>query len=493
MRIKNVVIKNGKNKMAINEEEEFEFRVRLEREQAGLPWPPEQAITTKKFSSEYNVPPFIQKIAQKITTPIRGFRGIGVGTQRLLQGISPNFMIPGGTPSIYDVGKMARNAPIALQRAAIATEPGYQAIPGERIGATLGEAAGYAGLTAPLAAIAPANIPIQSAIGATTGGALSAIGDISEEGKFYPGRTITNAAIGGLLPILASKNVKNVAAKTAGALGRIQSGVEQRFGERLYKSPGAFYSPSEKAAGEKLGAFRAGKGLKKIVQTAKEIVSPEAAEARKYIVDIEKQYALSKLGRAEPPTPSQLLKAKQSINKIIEVTPFKQRETRADLFELKNSISDVLEKSVPGEKSASAKYAMSALGAKFRKLLPVTKSGDISLTRTIGLPIMEPGTLKDLGILGAAPLVAAQSPFLAGAAISTAGGIHKGIESVIKSPVGRQVTQSLLQQVTKTLSTDKAKEYYREIRKENPDWSDKEIKNEIRKRSNKDGYTITKR
>lgn len=440
-----------------------------------------------KKESGYKVPEIVKKTAQTLMTPVRGFRGIGVGTQKLLKNIPLRNIVPGGAMTPTDVMNAIKNVPEALQRSAEATKPGFVPLPGEQTGAALGEMAGFGGLTAPLAAINPATTLGKTVYGALTAGGLSTAQDISEEGKISPLKTGINTAIGGGIPLVTSPTAKKLAGKLAGQFGKIQSGVPAASGERLFNDPGALFSPSEQKAAEKLVAFRERAGLKKVPETVKEIVSPEAGEARKYVQDISKQYALNKLGRAEPVTGSQLLKTKQSLNKIIEVTPLPQKETRAGLFELKNKVEQVLEKAAPGEKGESLEYARSALASKFRKLFPVTAKGDISLTRTVGVPAMQGGLLKDAGILAAAPLVVAQSPMLGGATIATAGGINKVIGDIAKNPIAKQVVSSGIQQVLRELSPSKAKEYLKKALKD--------TKGDVEKariladeRARKDGY-----
>lgn len=422
-----------------------------------------KSIPAQKKESGYKVPEIVKKTAQALMTPVRGFRAMGVGTQKLLNNIPLLDILPGGGMSPSDVANVIKNAPDALQRSAEATKPGFIPLPGERTGAAIGEAAGFGGLTAPLAAINPATTLGKSAYGAITAGGLGTVQDISEEGKISPLKTGINTAIGGGLPILTSPGAKKLAAKVAGAIGKIQSGVPSAFGERLYKDPGAFLSPSEQKAAAKLVAFREGAGLKKVPETVKEIVSPEAGEARAFVNEIDNKFKLSMEGKGPDVTSSEWLKAKQSLNKIIETTPIKQKETRRGLFELKNNIEKILEKEVPGEKGQSLEYARSALASKFRKALPVTAQGDISLTRTLFLPTIQNSFPAGIGAVASGAL---QSPALGGAAISTAGAAHKLVTDVANNPIAQQVVKSGIQQVLRELSPSKAKEYLKKALKD---------------------------
>lgn len=460
----------GWQTVTLTQEQKFKFRLRLEQEQAQQQKVPQQ-------SGGYELPASVQKAAQVLTTPIRGIRALGVGTQRAMEGVNPlPFLIPGAPGFMNSTNALINNMPNALERASAATQPGYKAIPGEKIGSFLGETAGTAGLTAPLAAGSGLTTLAKAGIGALNAGGLNAIQDASEEGRFNPVKTAVNATMGGLIPIAVSPEVKSFSGKVAGALGKIQSGVPSKVGERLFNDPGAFLAPSEKAAAQKLVAFREGAGLKKVPETIKEIVSPEAGEARKYVSKIAEQYQLSKLGRAEPVTGSQLLKAKQSLDDIIEVTPVKQVQARAKLFELKNKITEVLEKAAPGDKGAALEYSRSALASKFRKLLPVTAQGDISLSRTLGLPAVQDSLPGALGAMAAGAL---QSPALGGLAISSAGGLQKAASTVANNPIARQAIQSVIQQVGRALSEPKIKEYLKKA---------KNNKDKARSLAIKDGY-----
>lgn len=428
--------------------------------------------------SGYSIPPLIQKAAQMLTTPIRGFRAMGVGAQRAMQDVSPRAMLPLiGSMTPTDVASIVKNAPMALDRASAAVKPGFLPQVGERTGSMVGEAAGTAGLMAPIAAIAPGSLAIQSGVGAATTGGLSATMDASEEGRFFPKRTAVNAAVGGLLPILASEGLNNAAAKTAGAIGKIQSGVPSKFGERLYKDPGAFLSSTEKTAGQKLGIFRTEKGLSPIPRTTEEIVDSEASVARRVVKEIDER--LEK-GIA---TAKDLLKGKQSVDDIIEATPIKQTQKRAGLFELKNKFTDALENVISGDKAASKEFSRSMLAGKFRKALPVTAQGDISLTRTLFLPSFQDSLP---GAVGSVVAGAAQSPLLGGSAISAAGGAHKVVQAALKNPV---IKPAMLSAVRQLISQSEIKKLIKQFKKANPSLSDDEVRDLARKQADRENKT----
>lgn len=211
--------------------------------------------------------------------------------------------------------------------------------------------------------------------------------------------------------------------KFMGNMGRVISGVNERAGERLFQDPGAFLSPSVAKAGEELGAVRKNLGIDTRRFSADNTLDPESSAARKFVKD-----ALERMQTGPGKVPlSDLVKGSQSMDDIIEATPMRQRSKRAELFDLKNLFTDELEQVVPEERAAARKFSRSALADNFRKLLPVTKGGDVSVTRTLGLGLMEGG-----GQVGAAiPAVLAQSPALTGAGIATAGAANKALQNPI--------------------------------------------------------------
>lgn len=288
-------------------------------------------------------------------------------------------------------------------------------------------------------------------------------------------------------------------AKGAGALGRVLSGVKQSSGERLFKDPGAFYTKTVGKAGEELGAVRQKMGIN-TTRTPEEIYSPELGVSRKLAKEnveliqksenlkpledalskarredaFAKSYLESALSKAKANkkatlpireqlqklrptansveeeigrisksvTPSIMVKTLQAIDDIIEATPIKQRAVRSAMFNDKAKIVEKLSKIAGPERVASQQFARSALAGDFRKFFPVTKTGDISLMRTLGLPAMEGG---GVGVGAALPTTLAQSPFLSGLAISTAGAGYKALKGLMKVPSTRRaVVQALI-------------------------------------------------
>lgn len=136
-------------------------------------------------SASINVPEPYKTAAQVITMPGRGTRALGVGIERAL-------------PSLRHGQRMGLS--YALERATAATKPGYEAIPGEKLGAFAG------GLVDPINIAANALLPGGTFLKAMASGALAGAGsnllDQASTGKINLGEAgITGglgAAIGGL-------------------------------------------------------------------------------------------------------------------------------------------------------------------------------------------------------------------------------------------------------------------------------------------------------
>lgn len=201
--------------------------------------------------------------------------------------------------------------------------------------------------------------------------------------------------------------------KFIGNLGRVASGVKSEIGTRLFNDPGALFTPSTEISGQKLGAIRNEMGMVS-KPGIDEIVDSEASTARKTIKEV---YEKMKAGTAKA---LDLLKGAQASDDVIQATPMKQANKRRMLFEQKREFTDALKNVAPEERAAAADYARSALGSEFRKFFPVTKSGDVSILRTLGLGAMEGG-----GKLMAAIPSLLQSPALTGLGISSAGEFYK--------------------------------------------------------------------
>lgn len=237
--------------------------------------------------------------------------------------------------------------------------------------------------------------------------------------------------VGGPLAAKAvGPGVERLLAKGAGVLGKVQSGVERLAGERLFKDPGALVEGASKGRiGKALGAFRKEQGLD-YQPTVDEIIDTEGASAYKFARKI-----LKRMESGKDVAKNELLRAKQSISDLIEKTPFQQENRRRLLIGLKNKVSEKLGELVPREAEMSGRYARASLGDEFMKVLPVTKSGDVSSSRIL---------FSSLAGAKAPLAVMAQSPMLAGAEIATAGAAFKAAKSILENPSMRRAIMILL-------------------------------------------------
>lgn len=211
--------------------------------------------------------------------------------------------------------------------------------------------------------------------------------------------------------VAGSPTIAKAVGKGAAKFSEVASGVRKESGERLFNDPLAMFTQSTESAGKKLGDVRKAEGLV-YKKTINEITDPIGSVAAKNVNDTFE--ILDSGGKVSGP---ELLRTKQSINALIEKTPMKEQVRRADLFELKNRIDEHLSELSGAEAKASKAYARSALGEKFKKILPVNKGGDTSVARTLFLPFLGNGGEAAAMI----PALVGQSPVLYGTGISALG------------------------------------------------------------------------
>lgn len=237
--------------------------------------------------------------------------------------------------------------------------------------------------------------------------------------------------LGGVL--LKTKTVQKFLGDFVGRLGRIQSGVKKELGERLFQDPGAFFTKTLKNAGDELGAVRKEFGMV-IEKSVDDLIDPEISVSRKLVKD-----NLTKLNNGEALPAKDLLETTQGLDDIIEATHPRMRSKRAGLFGLKRFVQEQLGQIAGPERAAAKQYARSALASEFRQALPVTKSGDVSMMRTLGFPLLN----SDIGLIGGMAAGAAQSPFIGGLGISAAGGLNKLLQKRAAQTVGSQAIGGL--------------------------------------------------
>lgn len=145
----------------------------------------------------------LTKVAQAITTPVRGFRGMGVAAQRALgeSGMADVASIPFNPTATSRISQsIFKNAGKALERGAEAVKPGFVPEKGERLGAALGETAAVVGLTAGLPM--GGTLLRQMLMGGSVAGGQNALMQQAETGKIRKDYVAYNALFGGALPVV---------------------------------------------------------------------------------------------------------------------------------------------------------------------------------------------------------------------------------------------------------------------------------------------------
>jgi hypothetical protein len=190
---------------------EFDARPGLTKDEIQL------AVNQNHPEGSFNVPPALQGAADIVTMPGRGMRGIGVGLEQMLlgKGIQP-----------------------ALQRASAATQPGYQAQPGEKLGSFAG------GMLDPLNLAANAVLPGGTLLKSIGGGAMAAAGnsalDQAAQGHVNPGEVGIDAALGGVTggTVHGIANGASGFLKKAPTIFKRTSGIPERGTEIFKANPG---------------------------------------------------------------------------------------------------------------------------------------------------------------------------------------------------------------------------------------------------------------
>ena len=198
------------------------------------------------------------------------------------------------------------------------------------------------------------------------------------------------------------------------------------------------------------GPFPVKSSIKETVQSA---ITPEAASGNKYLLDL-----AERLDGGELVTAKQALKAKQSLDDVIDTVPIWQTKRRAKLFDLKSTFDDVLTSQSGELKKASNAYRAAILKDNMTKFLPVNKHGEYSR-----LAPMLAGLASSLGggagghyggakegVLGALTPIAgmvALSPGMLGGAAAGIGGTARGLNAIANNPAARQVLLQLYQKL----------------------------------------------
>lgn len=359
----------------------------------------------------------------------------------------------GGSPPIGYVAKQVLNMmPIAHPvRNTIAALPAVGGALGGPIGAATGEFAREAANTV----VDPSQVP-QTALGrfASTVGA-----GVAQEPKILnaiPGVPQVSEMMGNL----ASKAEKGIA-KTAQVLSGGKAGD---FLETVKKGFSTYAAKSKEDAGAAMGRVIDKLPGKSATPTMAEhiagAITPESSAGNKFLVDIGKRIDDGELINAR-----QALKAKQSLDDVIDTVPIWQTKRRAKLFDLKNTFDDVLSNQSGALKKASNDYRGAVLKDNMTKFLPVNKHGDYSRIAPMMASVASAagvgaGTHKagvEGGIFGALTPIAAMialSPGSLGAGAATAGAAKQAINAIGQNPLARQALLQILQKLQQGKSED---------------------------------------
>lgn len=252
---------------------------------------------------------------------------------------------------------------------------------------------------------------------------------------FSPEGMAFQATGGKAMEAVVGPRVEKALARAMGHLNRIQSGTRRQAGERLFRDPLALLKGLfAERAGKRLGAVREAAGMVE-KPTVSEIVDTTGESSRKIAEQV-----LTALEEGQQVGAAQLLKAKQALGNLLEATPFPQKNRRRLLSEAQQRVSDMLGQLSGEEAEASAEFARSALGREFLRLFPVTKSGDVSLTRTLFLPTLGDGS----GFLASLPVALAQSPLLGGGLTAGAGISFKAARALLQNPAVQRTLLAII-------------------------------------------------
>lgn len=289
--------------------------------------------------------------------------------------------------------------------------------------------------------------------------------------KTIPGQLASIAATGVmqepkiLNEIPGVKNVSemagNLVSKVGGGMARaaqaFSGGKSGEFIEAAKKGYATYGAPSKTEAGAAMGRIIDKLPGKSVAPTMAEhiasAITPESSAGNKFLVDIGKR-----IDDGELITARQALKAKQSLDDVIDTVPIWQTKRRANLFELKKTFDDVLSNQSGELKQASNDYRAAVLKDNLTKFLPVNKHGEYSrlapmltsLASTVGVGVGSHKGGTEGSILGGlAPLAAmvALSPGSLGAGATSIGVAKQAINAIGSNPAARQVLLQVLQKI----------------------------------------------
>lgn len=222
-------------------------------------------------------------------------------------------------------------------------------------------------------------------------------------------------------------------------------------GAKTYKAPSM--AEAQSTFGNALAGLPGESIAPTMAETMKSAITPEASAGTQHLMDLAKRIDTGELIDAR-----QALKAKQSLDDVIDTVPIWQTKRRGTLFAIKKTFDDVLSSQSGEMKTASNTYRAAILKDNMTKFLPVNKHGEYSrlapmltgLASTLGGTVGAAEGGKKGGILGGlAPLAAmvALSPGTLGLGAAGIGGASRAFNAIGQNPVARQALFQVLQRI----------------------------------------------
>lgn len=341
--------------------------------------------------------------------------------------------------------KFMETDPATMQRVGGPVLP----IAGGMAGGPLGAMAGEAARQFTGTAFAPETVP-KTALGRAASMASAGVMQEPKILEAIPGVPQVSEMVGDL----ASKAASKIGGGAAKAMQAFSGGRAGDFIETAKKGFSTYAGPSKEEAGQMMGKALEKLPGESVAPTMAEhiasAITPESSAGNKFLVDIGKRIDNGELIDAR-----QALKAKQSLDDVIDTVPVWQMKRRAKLFDLKRTFDDVLSSQSGELKDASNAYRAGVLRDNMTKFLPVNKHGEYSrlapmlttLASSVGgaAGVHEGGAKGGmLGSLGPAAAMVALSPGVLGAGAASVGAAKQAINAIGQNPAARQALLQVL-------------------------------------------------
>lgn len=394
----------------MNEEEEFEFRLRLEKERSmqAMMEQPEQAQSFPNALKES-----FKQVAAPIRTAAEKLQPKNLtGLLPVAGGMAGTAVMPGaGTAAGAGLGSIAQKMANMVYGTSPQVEP----------------TTSVAGIPlAPKEAINPMlNAALAGAPETQEGQAAAKyIGNKYE--AFKPGIKKALSQVGQMMTGKSAVKVRRLIEDPAAILPESLGGAKS-----VSDASSAYGKALENTSVQHEGEQFVTKGLEKKAFGPFKRGHQEAEDVAQTVYD--------KWKNSEPIDAQEAFNAKRATDKLWP-TVVKERnaEDIRQMSEFKTAMDDILSKQAGPFAKASKDYARARLGADFTQILPRTKTGDISTVKSLLMPMLEPKKI---------PLMMFTSPMATGVGNLAAQGAMKGINVLGRDPNIRQALMGVLQQI----------------------------------------------